>query len=144
MLIGIAAVSLNNVIWKEWKLPWKIPEELSFFKETTMNTTLVMGRKTYDSVWALPWRKTIVISRSNDVSVESIVELSKTEKVFICGWAEIYKLFMPYMKLFVLSRVQMNIDDGDTFLPELEGFYKAHAESNQGKFNVEFYTKRLD
>ncbi len=63
--IAIAAISENRAIGKEGKIPWYIPEDFKHFKETTLGHTIVMGRKTLESIWRiLPWRKTILISKS--------------------------------------------------------------------------------
>jgi len=141
MLIGIAAVSLNNVIWKEWKIPWHVSSEFKFFKETTIGSTLIMGRKTFDSVWTLPGRETIVVSRSTPFNIGEIIELAQTKDVYVCGWAEIYKMFMPHMDKFILSRIDIIVEWGDTFLPPLDGFFLSEPPEEFGMFSVSRYLK---
>src|ERR1051325_10089431 len=72
MLSLIAAVANNNVIGSKNQLPWYLPEDLKHFKQITSNHTVIMGRKTYDSIvnrlgHPLPNRKNIVISRNKDM-----------------------------------------------------------------------------
>lgn len=143
MLIWIAATSLNNVIWKGWKIPWHISSEFKFFKETTMGSTLIMGRKTFESVGTLPGRKTIVVSRSSPFDMNEIIELSKQEDIYVCWWAEIYKMFMPYVDKFILSRVDIIVEWGDTFLPQLDGLYLSEPPEEFGMFSVSRYLKNI-
>jgi dihydrofolate reductase len=101
----IVAVSKNGVIGIDNHLPWHLPEDLKFFKNLTTSHTIIMGRKTHQSISKpLPNRKNIVITRQKEytahgceiaTSLENAIEIAKqkhSEKVFIIGGAEIYKL----------------------------------------------------
>ena len=83
MLMMIFACDLNGVIGKNGDLPWRQSTDLQFFKKTTLGKTVVMGRKTWDSLpFPLPGRRNIVISRSNrdDVEVMSIQEVREVSE----------------------------------------------------------------
>jgi dihydrofolate reductase len=124
----IAAMSENRVIGKDNQLLWHMPNDLKHFKNTTSGHTVIMGRKTFDSVGKpLPKRRNIIITRQTITiegcevvnSVEAALELCKDEdEVFIVGGAEIYKL-----SLHVTDRVYLTVIhhhfEGDSFFPEL-------------------------
>src|SRR3989442_491152 len=81
-LKAIAAMSLNRVIGQGNKIPWHLPEDFKFFKQTTMGHILLMGRKTFESIGRpLPGRETIVLSRSGFVfpGVHSVSDLSQID-----------------------------------------------------------------
>lgn len=122
----IAAYDEVFAIGKENQLLWHIPEDLKFFKETTLNHTLVMGRKTFESIGKpLPKRKTIVLSNQQlqieGVEVCTFDEVyerfsASEEEIFICGGAEIYHLFLPYAKRLYISKVA-GVHNADTYFP---------------------------
>src|ERR1700754_2685293 len=100
----VVAISENHAIGKDNKLLWHLPKDLKHFKEITTGHTVIMGRKTYDSVGKpLPNRRNIIITRQDIAidgcevtsSIEGALELCKTEEeVFIVGGAEIYRQSM--------------------------------------------------
>ncbi len=122
-IILITATSKNGVIGVDGKMPWHIPEELKFFKETTMGHPVIMGRKTFESIGSkpLPGRENIVISttleETPDITVISDIEeliankdvIDDIEKVFVIGGAEIYKLFLPHADKLYLTLVDLHI-----------------------------------
>lgn len=122
----IVAYDEKRAIGKDNQLLWHIPEDLAFFKSTTLNHTIVMGRKTFESIGKpLPKRKTIVLSQQqleiDGVEVctfDNVVErfLHTEEEVFICGGAEIYAHFLPYVKKMYISKVS-GIHEADTYFP---------------------------
>ncbi len=126
MIAMIVAVSKNNLIGGDNKLPWHIPEDLAYFKKQTSGHTIVMGRKTYDSIGRpLPNRKNIVLTRSTDLNIagvtivnnyKEILELALTETVFIIGGGEIYNLFIDYADKLFITQVDLEIT-GDTSFP---------------------------
>ena len=111
----LAAVGANHVIGREGEMPWHLPEDLAHFKATTMGHTLVMGRKTYDSIGrALPGRRTIVMTSQigwHAPSVEvahSLAEalaLAGPTEVFIVGGGEIYQQSIPFADRLMLTEV---------------------------------------
>ena len=125
MLMMIFACDLNGVIGKNGDLPWRQSTDLQFFKKTTLGKTVVMGRKTWDSLpFPLPGRRNIVISRSNrdDVEVMSIEEvrgLAKTDDLFVIGGGEIYSIFIEESSVIYRTIIDSKIEDGDTFAPEI-------------------------
>lgn len=130
----VSAMTDDRVIGVDGDMPWNIPAELKHFKKETLGKVLVMGRKTFDSIGRpLPGRTTIVITRdpqwcySDDVlvahSVEEALEKAGDRDVVIAGGGEIYRQAMPFVDVAVLSVVDMKVEEGDTFFPELpEGF----------------------
>jgi len=125
MLMMIFACDLNGVIGKNGNLPWRQSTDLQFFKKTTLGKTVVMGRKTWDSLpFPLPGRRNIVISRSkrDDVevmSIEEVRELAETNDLFIIGGGEIYSTFIEESSIIYRTIIDSQIKDGDTFAPEI-------------------------
>ncbi|HEY8396146.1 MAG TPA: dihydrofolate reductase [Bacilli bacterium] len=121
---GIVACDKNGLIGNNGALPWRVPEDLKFFKEMTYGKTVVMGRKTWESLGSkpLPGRRNIVLSRSLDYtdniarSVDDILKLHADE-VWIIGGAEIYNLFIPYYDEFYWSEIHGDFK-GDVYLPD--------------------------
>jgi len=125
----IAAIAENNVIGKNNDLIWHISEDLKRFKKLTSGHPIIMGRKTYESLpfKPLPKRKNIILSHKNLKyestivvnSVEDVFKECKNEdEIFICGGAEIYKLFLPYTDKLYLTKIH-HFFEGDTFFPEI-------------------------
>lgn len=140
---AIAAMSKNRVMGKNNQLPWEMPADLKYFKEMTQGKTVIMGRRTYESIGSkpLPKRRNIVMTRDQNFSsdnievvhsVEQLLELLKDEKqeVMNVGGAEIYQLLMPYMDKVYLTLIDLECD-GDTFFPELEGFVETLSTDHQ-------------
>lgn len=125
----VAAVARNGVIGVDGGLPWRLPGDLTRFKRLTMGHSLVMGRKTFDSIGrALPGRHTIVITRQPDWEVEGVEvvhsvpwALSKAADrdgdVFVVGGAEIYRQTLEVADAMELTEVDQS-PEGDTFFPE--------------------------
>jgi dihydrofolate reductase len=132
MLSFVVAVSENNVIGKNGNLPWRLPEDLKFFKDITSTSakTMIMGRKTFESLpKVLPGRKHIILTRNKDFKVhheevdvvydiESLKPyIEATEEYFVIGGAEIFKQLLPYTDRIYLTRIHEKFQ-GDTFFPE--------------------------
>lgn len=124
----IVAMSRNRVIGKNNTLPWHIPEDLKYFKEMTTGHTIIMGRKTYESIGkALPNRRNIILTKNHDFlaegctvvhSVREAMQLSIPEdELFVIGGAEIYSLFLPFASKLYITQIHAKIE-GDTFFPE--------------------------
>ena len=127
----IAAVSKDRVIGKQGGIPWDIKEDLNFFREKTLNAPIIMGRATYESIGrALPNRLNIVMTRSPR-NIEGIVETASvqealekaskyknTSEVFVIGGENIYKIFLPIANRMIITEVELEVEDGDTFFPE--------------------------
>ncbi|WP_214070194.1 dihydrofolate reductase [Mucilaginibacter sp. dw_454] len=124
----VVAISENHAIGKDNQLLWHLPKDLKHFKEITSGGTVIMGRKTYDSVGRpLPNRRNIIVTRQQieiegcEVvnSLQAALDLCQgTEEVFIVGGAEIYKQAMLLTDRIYLTIVHANIE-GDTYFPEI-------------------------
>ncbi len=132
----IVAVAENGVIGRNNALPWYLPNDLKYFKQTTMGKPVIMGRKTYESIGKpLPGRTNIVITRQADYqpegvkvvnSVEAARELAESvclidgqEEAMIMGGAEIYALALPHTDRLYLTEVHADVE-GDAFFPEYD------------------------
>jgi dihydrofolate reductase len=135
-IIAIAAVAKNGVIGKGSELPWSIPEDMKFFRDSTRDQIVVMGRKTFDSLGkALPKRENAVITRDaswkrDGVKVfsslgDAISYYKKNENlfpdktIFVIGGAEIYKLSLPLLDEVWLTEID-SAADGDIFFPDFK------------------------
>lgn len=132
MLSLIAAVNEKNVIGKDNKLPWHISEDLKRFKKLTTGKTLVMGRKTFESLpGILPNRKHIIITgnmnytydNDNVEIVHNIKDILKykdcEDEAFIIGGGKIYAEFLPYCEKLYLTKIHSN-QSGDTYFPKFD------------------------
>lgn len=126
-LIIIAAVSLNRVIGKNGHVPWDIPEDLARFMRLTTGHTVLMGRKSYESIGKpLPNRRNVVLSKNTITGVEtysSIVEalaaLKNEEKVFVIGGGDVFAQVMDKVDAIQLTLVERKVE-GDTYFPPYE------------------------
>ena len=132
MLSMIFACDEQGAIGKDGDLPWRQSSDLQFFKRTTLNKTVVMGRKTWDSLGrALPKRRNIVMTRSGlnadveTMSFDEVMVLANEEEVVVIGGGEIYALFLPHAKEIHRTIVHTVVEDADTFAPDIEseGFH---------------------
>ena len=126
-------MSKNRVIGRDGTLPWKLPEDLKFFKNITMGKSVVMGRRTYESIGhPLPGRTNIVLSRKNYM-VPGVLTASNLEKAldqvralhgdqtecFVIGGAEAYAQSLPIADKLFCTLIEDEIQ-GDTFFPEID------------------------
>ncbi|MBR3767800.1 MAG: dihydrofolate reductase [Clostridia bacterium] len=152
----IVAKGKNNEIGGNNDLLWYIPSDLKFFKATTMGKSIIMGRKTFQSLpKALPGRKNIVISSNKDfeamgatvvTSLDAALKESETEEVFIIGGASIYEAFFPLAQKLYITEVDFESDKADVFFPEIDlSQWKSEAldegEENGLKFKHILYIK---
>ncbi|MEO8800614.1 MAG: dihydrofolate reductase [Polyangiaceae bacterium] len=124
----IAAVAKNKVIGYKNGLPWRVPEDLKFFKAQTTGHAIVMGKKTFDSTGKpLPNRRNIVVSRSATAiegaeiarSIEEAVARARETDAdpFVIGGAEIYRAALPLATRMLLTEIDQE-PEGDTFFPD--------------------------
>lgn len=124
----IVAAANNHTIGNDNDLPWHLPTDLKRFKEITMGSTIIMGRKCWDSIplkfRPLPGRLNVVLTRTTSnlpnsegpfpqmylSSMEEILELSKNDDVFIIGGAEVYKQCFPMADEVYLTRLQEDVE----------------------------------
>lgn len=131
MLTIIAAVAKNRAIGKDNKLIWHLPEDLKFFKENTIDKTIVMGSNTFYSLpGVLPRRKHIVLTQDdfkfpNDVDVyydynKLLNHLKQSdEEIFIIGGAAIYNLFIDDVDKLLITEIDKEYE-ADKFFPEID------------------------
>ena len=126
----IVAIDENNGIGKDNKLPWHLPADLKHFKLITTGHSILMGRKTFDSIGkALPNRRNIVVSRQQDLiaegaevvqSLQDAFKLCEDEnEIFVIGGAQIFEQSLPFASSMYLTVIHHNFD-ADTFFPEFD------------------------
>lgn len=144
----IVAMDENNLIGKDNKIPWNLPQDLQFVKAVTTGHTIVMGRKNYESIGhPLPGRRNIVISRNKDysapgcevfTSVEDVLKATENdEEVYIFGGTEIYKLFIPYCEMMIITRIYHSFE-GDTYFPEVDWSRWVEIGCTKGKADAPY------
>lgn len=156
MLYQIVAMSKNRVIGKNNKLPWHFSEDLQHFKRRTTGSTIIMGRKTYESIGRpLPNRENFVLSRTKSGSPQAHVHFfnslaaalkqAKTEDVYIIGGAELYRQTMDQVDGIFLTRIDRDYE-GDAFYPEVpDSFDEIDIEAlrdHDPKIEVVYYEKK--
>ena len=132
MLSIIVAKSKNNIIGKDNKLLWHLPADLKRFKELTTGHTIIMGRKTFESLGrVLPNRKHVVFSQNpnfviHDENVEvvhSMLEIKEyidnEDENFVIGGAMIYSLLMPHVTKMYVTEINKEFE-GDSFFPKID------------------------
>ena len=134
----IAALSDNNVIGRGNKLPWRIPEDLARFKALTLGSTLVMGRKTFESIGRpLPGRINLVLTRDRSWTAEGVIavhsveealtQAASSDELVAIGGAEIYRLVLPFARRIYLTHVHADVPGNITF-PEFDSTQWADVE----------------
>ena len=123
----VVARAANGVIGRDGGLPWRISADLKRFKQLTMGSVMVMGRRTFDSLpGLLPGRRHVVLTRDRNWSppgaevahsVEEALEMAGDERVSVIGGAEIFELFLPYADRLELTEVEGDIP-GDTIMAD--------------------------
>jgi len=149
MLTAIVAMDPNRLIGANGTLPWHLPEDLAFFKKTTLGHPILMGRKTFESIGKpLPKRKNIVLTRDRNWSHEGVEvihspdAIAKMEgRIFIIGGAEIYAALSPLIDEWLVSHVHHSYY-GDTYLAPFEiDFPESEEVEGHGDFTVRRYRR---
>ncbi len=155
MISLIAAVSENNCIGKKNTLPWHIPEDLLHFKKITTGNTVLMGRKTWESIpekfRPLPNRKNIIISSQKNMvipegvalfhSLEDALAANQDEDIFVIGGATIYAQTIDLADTLYITEVHKHID-GDAFFPAFDKqIWKETERENHENFSFVTYKK---
>ena len=147
-IIAIAAVAINGIIGKGSELPWNIPEDLKFFRDSTRDQVVLMGRKTYQALGkALPKRKNGIITRdlkftANDAdvfqSIEKGIEYYQNQSelsgkiLFIIGGAEIYNVSRAFLDELWLTEINEEVE-GDVYFPQYHSGNLAWSEFRREK-----------
>ncbi len=143
-IVLIAAVGNERQLGLDNQLLWDLPGDLPRFKEITMGSPIIMGRKTYDSIGRpLPGRRNIVISRDKNLNIDGVdiahsvedaaalAEADNTDQVFVIGGGEIYSLFLPASNVLELTEVH-DSPKADAFFPDYnDGFVEVSRLRNE-------------
>lgn len=153
----IAAMDLNRVIGIDNQMPWHLPDDLKFFKAKTTGKTVVMGRKTFESLGSrpLPNRRNLVISRNKALqasgaefftSIETALQSCDiNHELVIMGGGELYRQMLPFADKLYVTWVQTEVN-GDTVFPQWnDGDWTAtervwHDADDKHEFAFEFVT----
>ncbi|MFR0823082.1 MAG: dihydrofolate reductase [Clostridia bacterium] len=132
MLSIIVAVANKQVIGKDNQLIWHLPEDLKRFKNLTTGHTIIMGRKTFESLGRiLPNRKHVILCNDAQLNIQDenveILEdidllkpyIESQEEYFVIGGATIYKLLMPYTQKMYITKIHEDFE-GDVYFPEIK------------------------
>jgi dihydrofolate reductase len=141
----IAALAKNRVIGIANRLPWKLPEDLAYFKTLTLGHAILMGRKTFESLGRpLPGRSNIVITRNTDyqavgclvaTSISAALALcAADDEVFFIGGAELYAQAIPLAHSLYLTEVDIEVS-GDAWFPDYDqsAWREISRESHRGQ-----------
>lgn len=157
-IVLVAAMAKDRTIAKDGKIPWRYPEDLRFFKETTQGTVLVMGRKTYDSIGrALPGRVNVVVTRDPEAlrarapGVEAAASFPAAIQaaigrgaaiVSVIGGGEIYREALPVADEVVLTEVPEE-GGGDVFFPPLDAnLWSEASRETRGRVEIVRWLRR--
>lgn len=160
-LILIVALARENAIGKENQLLCHLSEDLAYFKRTTMGSTLLMGRKTFESIGRpLPGRTTVVLSTQSSLvlppevklvhSIDDVLVLAEqVGRVFVAGGAQIYKLLFPYVAECLITRIDAYFE-ADAYFPcelspevwQLESASEWQVSAKGIRFRFERYLRK--
>ncbi len=157
----VVAMDENRLIGKDNKLPWHLPADLAYFKKITTGKSIVMGRKTYDSIGRpLPNRRNIVISRNSKTlitgcevltSIDEVLSTTKDEdEVMIIGGASLCEQLLPQVSRLYITKIEGEFD-GDVYFPEYDESdwhqvsYESHLpdDSNQHAYHFLVLERQL-
>jgi dihydrofolate reductase len=150
----IVAMDDNQLIGKDNALPWRLPADLAYFKKTTTGKTVLMGRKTYESIgFPLPNRRNVIISRNPNFqakgcevvsSINNALELAKDDdEVMIMGGASFYEQMLPSVDRLYITQIEGEFD-GDAHFPKfdrndfVETFREPHTPDEKNKHSYHF------
>jgi len=132
---AIVAVAEDGVIGRGGDLPWRLSADLKWFKKITLGHTILMGRKTWESLpGALPGRQNWVLSRTAEPqegmsvfrSMDEVKQaLIPTQTLFIIGGGEIYSMALPLCHELYVTEVRQKVPDGDAFFPKFKDQFRA-------------------
>jgi len=155
MISLIAAIGKNNELGKGNTLLWHMPADMNYFREKTRGHTVIMGRKTFESLKApLPKRTNIVITRDQSYAPagvevvhsleEALTKVRGEEEAFVMGGAEIYKQSLPLADRLYITHIEAEDKDADAFFPEIipiawnEVSREEHKKDSENPFNYTF------
>lgn len=149
----IAAMAHDRVIGKDNTMPWHLPADFAWFKQSTMGKPVIMGRKTYDSIGRLlPGRSNIIISRNVNMKVEGAIVVASidealkaaasAEEVMVIGGGSIYQNLLARSNKLYLTYIDAVLD-GDTQFPEwgddfVETYSQSYLADDKNAYNMRF------
>jgi dihydrofolate reductase len=161
MITAVVAMAKNGVIGRSGDLPWYLPADLRHFKTITLGHPVIMGRKTWESIYArlgkaLPERTNIVLTRDRSFTAAGAVVVGSLDEalaaadeasdreVMVIGGAQVYEAVLPRLDRIYLTRVDADIE-GDTFFPEpgkewVEVAREKHAPDDKNPYPYTFIT----
>ena len=156
MVSLLVAYARNRVIGKNNDLPWYLPADLKRFKELTTGQTVVMGRKTFDSIIArngkpLPNRTNVVITRDSEYLAEGAEVVHTIEdalkgsaEIFVIGGAEIFRQALPLADRIYATEIDADIE-GDVYFPEIGSGWREvarepHQADEKNQYNYAYVT----
>lgn len=157
MISIIVAISKNNVIGKDNALPWHYKEDLQYFKQVTLNKTVVMGRQTFESIVSrlqkpLPSRHNVVVTKNKEFSypgvevihdLEDYLKSPHEEELFIIGGKSIYAATLDKVDRLYITHI-MKEYDGDTHFPEVDySKFELISKEDQGELSFCVYQRKV-
>ncbi|WP_210610152.1 dihydrofolate reductase [Priestia flexa] len=141
MISLIVAMDNNRLIGKENDLPWRLPADLQYFKQTTTGHTIVMGRKTFESIGKpLPNRRNVILTGNKDYhhegvkvihSVDDLMSLEEASELFVIGGATVYEQTMNVATRLYVTHIEEAFE-GDTYFPEIDSSVWKEVSKKQG------------
>jgi dihydrofolate reductase len=156
MISLIAAIGKNNELGKGNTLLWKLPADMERFRKITSLHTIIMGRKTFESIGRpLPNRRNIIITRDANYKNENVeiahslsealdIVGNNNEEIFIIGGGELYSQTMPIADKLYITHIDATDADADTFFPEIipivwnEISHEEHKKDEKNLFDYTF------
>jgi dihydrofolate reductase len=152
----IVARARNGVIGRAGQMPWRLPEDLAYFRRTTMGHPIVMGRRTWESLGRpLPGRRNIVVSRDAGLAApgaevvpsleEAVRRTQDAAQVFVIGGAQLYEQALPLARRLLVTEIDADFE-GDTYFPApdphdwRETGRERHAPTAARPFSIAFVT----
>ena len=139
-IVLVVAIADNGVIGKDGAIPWHISEDMKRFKALTLGLTIVMGRKTWDSLpkRPLPGRINVVVTRQKDWKAEGAVTASSLGQatsgtsgtVMVIGGAEIYERALPLASRIELTEIHKDFDGDASFVLDRSGWHETTREDH--------------
>ena len=155
MISIIAALGKNNVIGSDNRLPWKLSADMKHFVSITRGKTVVMGRKTFESIGKpLPNRTNIIVTRDRNYkqegcvvvhSIEGAIDVAgHAEELIVIGGASIYREFLPFADRMYLTLINSDFE-GDVFFPRYSKEWREtereeHPADDVNKYDYAFVT----
>ncbi len=150
----VVAMDDNRLIGSKNQLPWHLPADLAYFKKLTTGKSILMGRKTYDSIGRpLPNRRNIVITRNSNISIpgcevvssiDDALELTKDDlEVMVIGGASLCEQLLPKVNRLYITKIDGEFE-GDVFFPKYDDFdwlevsCESHPKDNSNAYSYKF------